>query len=68
MKLFFNSCSLKSLIRQPTYCKNFEKLTCIGLILTNMPRSFQSKSVIEIRLPDLHLMTLIVMRNKIQKK
>ena len=42
MKSSYDNYSLKSLIKQPTYYKNSEKQTCIDLILTNMPRSFQS--------------------------
>ena len=67
MNSFCNNCSLKSLIRQPTCYKNFEKLTCIYLILTNMPHSFQSTCAIEIGLSDFHLMTLTVMRKSFEK-
>ena len=38
MQSFCDNYSLKSLIRQPKCYKNFEKLTCKDLILTNMPR------------------------------
>ena len=38
------------------YYKNFQKPTCIALIFTNMPQSFQSMCVIKRRLPDFHLM------------
>ena len=55
------------MLRQSTCYKNFEKPTCIDLILTNMPRSFQSTFVIEAGLSDFHLMTLTVMRKKIKK-
>ena len=43
------------------------KVTCIDLILTNMPRSFQSICVIETGLSEFHLMTLIVMEKKFKK-
>ena len=46
MQSFCDNYSLKSLIRQPTCYKNFGKPTCIDLILTNMPRSFQGTCVI----------------------
>ena len=59
--------SLKSLIRQPTCYKNFGKPTCIDLVLTNMPRNFQSTCVIETGLSDFHLMTLTVMRKNFKK-
>ena len=68
MQSFYDNYSLKSLIRQPTCCKNFEKKTCIDLILTNMPRSFQSKCVIETGLSNFHLMTLAIIRKNFRKK
>ena len=54
---------LKNLIEQPTSYKNPSNPLSIDLILTNVPRSFQSTCVMETRLPDIHLMNLIVMRN-----
>ena len=62
MQSFCDNYSLKSLIRQPTCYENFEKPTCIDLILTNMPRSFQSTRVIETG-----LMTLTAMRKNFKK-
>ena len=62
-----NNYSLKSLIRQPTCYKNFEKPTGIDLILTNMPRSFQGTCVIETGPSNFHLMTLTVMRKFFKK-
>ena len=47
IKSFCYNYSLKSLISQPTCYKNFEEPTCIDLILTNMPSSFQSTCVLE---------------------
>ena len=41
MQSFCDNYSLKSLKRQPTCYKNFEKPACIDLILTNMSRSLQ---------------------------
>ena len=67
MQSFCDKYSLKSLIRQPTYYKNFEKPTFIDLILTNMPRSFESTCVIETGLSDFHLMTLTFMRKNFRK-
>ena len=52
MQSFCDNYSLKSLIRQTTCYKNFEKPTRIDLILTNMPRSFQSTCAIETGLSD----------------
>ena len=47
MKLFCENYILKSLIKQPTCYKNPNKLTCIDLTLTNVPRMFQSACAIE---------------------
>ena len=67
MQSFCDNYSLKYLIRQPIRYKNFEKPICIDIILTNMPRSFQSACVIETGLSDYHLMSLTVMRKKFKK-
>ena len=64
---FCESYNLKSLIKQPTCYKNPDKPTCIDLILTNVPRMFQSTCVIEIGLSDFHLMTVTVMRKTFKK-
>ena len=62
MKTFCESYILQNLIKQPKCYKNPSRPTCIDLILTNVPRSFQSTSVIEAGLSDFHLMTLTVMK------
>ena len=67
MQSLCDNYSLKSLIRQPPCYKNFEKPTCIDLILTNVPRSFQSTFVIKTGLSDFHLINLTVMRKKFKK-
>ena len=61
MKTFCDSYSLTSLIKQLTCYKNPSHPKCIDLILTNVPRSFQTTCVIETGLSDFHLMTLTVM-------
>ena len=43
------------------------KFCCIDLILTNIPRGFQSIYVIETGLSDFHLMTLTVMIKNFKK-
>ena len=53
MKSFCESYNLTNLIKQPTCLKNPEKPSCIDLILTNRPKSFQTTCVIETGLPDL---------------
>ena len=47
--------------------KKPSNLVCIALILTNVPRTFQSTCVVETGLSDFHLMTLTVMRKSFQK-
>ena len=62
MKTFCENYNLQNLIKQPTCYKNPSRPTSIDLILTNVPRSFQSTCVIETGLSDFHLMTLTVMK------
>ena len=57
---------LNNLIRQPAFYKNPCNPVCIDLILTNVPRSFQSTCVVETGLSDFHLMTLTVMRKSLR--
>ena len=47
MKTFCHSYSLTSLIKLPTCYKNPSHPKCVHLILTNVPRSFQTTCVIE---------------------
>ena len=67
MKAFCDNCNLTSLIKQPICYKNPNNTTCIDLILSNTPRSFQSTCVIETGLSDFHLMTLTVMKKSFRK-
>ena len=67
MKCFCDNYNLKNLIKQPTCYKNPGNPTCIDLMLSNAPRSFQSTCVLETGLPDVHLITLAVMRKSFQK-
>ena len=67
MKTFCENYTLQSLIKQHTCYKNPSRPTCIDLILTKVPRSFQSTCVIEIWLSDFHLMTLPVMKKSVKK-
>ena len=67
MKSFCENYGLKNLVRQPTCYKNPSNPVCIDLILTNVPRSFQSTCVVETGLSDFHLMTLTVMRKSFKK-
>ena len=67
IKAFCDNCNLTSLIKQATCHKNPNNPTCIDLILSNTPRSFQSTCVIETGLSDFHLMTLTVMKKSFRK-
>ena len=67
MKAFCNNYNLTSLIKQPTCYKCPNNPTCVDLILSNTPRSFQNTCVIETGLSDFHLMTLTVMKKRFRK-
>ena len=68
INVFCETYNLKNLIKQPTCYKNPHNPTCIDLILTNNPRTFQSTCVTEIGLSDFHLMTLTFMRKTFKKQ
>ena len=67
MKVFCENYNLQNLIKQPTCYKSPSRPTSIDLILTKVPRSFQSTCVIETGLPDFHLMILTVMKKTFKK-
>ena len=56
IKTFCSSDNLTSVTSKPTCYKNPDKPTCIGLILTNCPGSFQNSYNIETGLSDFHKM------------
>ena len=47
--------------------KNLENPTCIDLILTNHPLSFQNSCVLETGLSDFHKMTITIMKASFQR-
>ena len=67
MEGFLDSYCLKSLINTPTCFKSSKNPSCIDLILTNKPRSFQNSSVVETGLSDFHLLTCTVLKKLIRK-
>ena len=67
MKAFCNNYYLTSLIKQRTCYKNPNNPTCIDLILSNTPRSFQSTCVIETGPSDFHLLALTIMKKSFRK-
>ena len=64
---FCDTYNLKSLIREPVCYKNPENPSCIDLILTNRPCSFQNSYVFETGLSDFHRTTVTVMTIYFQK-
>ena len=44
---FYEIYNLKSIVKGKTYFKNLNKPSCIDLIVTNKPKSFQNSMVIE---------------------
>ena len=67
MKVFCNSYEFKNLIKDATCYKNPENPSCINLILTNNPNSFQNSGVIETSLSDFHKMLFTVMKTTSEK-
>ena len=67
MESFCESYRFKSLIIDPTCFKNPENPSCINLILTNSPYSFQNSCVIETGLSDFYKMILSVMKTTFPK-
>ena len=67
LKLFCSNYSLTSMINKPTCFKNPDNPSCIDLILTNSPRSFQNSCVIETGLSDFHKMVVTVMKTSFHK-
>ena len=67
IKVFCSNYNLTSMINKPTCYKNPDKPTCIDLILTNCPGSFQNSCVIETGLSDFHKMIVTVMKTSYRK-
>ena len=62
MKNFCHIYGCKNIVKDTTCFKNPINLTCIDLIITNRPKSFQESEVIKTRLSDFHKMSLTVMK------
>ena len=62
VKDFCEIYSCKNLIKDKTCFKNPLKSSCIDLIITNRPKSFQNSVTVETGLSDFHKMTLTVMK------
>ena len=64
---FCGTHNLKNLIRVPTCYKSLDNPTCIDLILTNRPRSFQKSTAIETGLSDFHKMAITILKTSFKK-
>ena len=62
-----DTCDLRSFITEPTCYKNPENSTCIDLILTNHPLSFQNSCVFETNLSDFHKITVTILKASFQR-
>ena len=62
MKNFCQIYGCKNIVKDKTCFKNPINPTCIDLIITNRPKSFQESEVIETGLSDFHKMSLTVMK------
>ena len=68
MREFSELYCLKNLVNDPTCYKNPQNPSCIDLILTNRPNSFQHTMVIGTGLSDFHKLTLSVLKTSIKKQ
>ena len=64
---FMSSLDLRNLITDPTCFKNIENPSCIALIITNRPKSFQHSRVIETGISDFHKLTITVIKMKFNR-
>ena len=62
MNNFCHIYGFKNIAKDKTSFKNPIIRTCVDLIITNRPNSFQESKVIETGLTDFHKMTLTVMK------
>ena len=67
MSEFMNLYNLRNLVKQKTCFKNPENPSCVDLILTNSPRSFQNSNVFETELSDFHKLTTTVLKQYFPK-
>ena len=64
---FMSTYNLKSIVKQKACSKNPDNPSCIDLIQTNSPRSFQDSSVFETGLSDFHKLTNTVLKQYFPK-
>ena len=68
MKSFYQIHNFKNLLDKPTFYKNPTNPSCVDLIITNKPRSFQNSSTFGNGLFDYHKMTLTVLKSSFAKQ
>ena len=64
---FCSTYNLKSLVKEYTCFKSLQNPSCIDLILTNRPKSFQHSNVYETGLSDFHKLIFTVFKATFQK-
>ena len=62
MENFCRIYGCKNIVKDKIYFKDPINPTCIDLIITNRPKSFQESKVMETGLSDFHKMSLTVMK------
>ena len=60
--------NLKDLVKEPTCFKNPDNPSCIGLFLTNRPRTFQCTTTIETGISDFHKLVVTVLKTFYKKQ
>ena len=65
---FCNLYNMKNLVNEPTCYKNYNNPSCIDLIFTNRPKSFQNTTTLETGISDFHKMTITVLKTSYKKK
>ena len=68
MREFCEFYNLKNLVKEPTCYKNPLNPSCIDLIITNQPKSFQNTKVIETGLSDFHKLSVSVLKTFFKKQ
>ena len=67
MKSFWQNHNFKTLLDKPTCYKNPTNPSCVDLIITNKPISFQNFCTFKTGLSDFHKMTLTVLKSSFAK-
>ena len=68
MKSFCQIYNFKNLLDKPTCLKNPTSLSCVDLITTNKPKSFQISCPFKTKVSDFHKVTLTVLKSSFVKQ